>query len=139
MKTQDSAFFPDQDFLSEYRAHVLLLQEQTLQLELTGSTGTPAPVKEHPLRHVSQATNVPDSAALQLWEGMAQRCQLTRTWLEANSSQAAAIVARVHKPKSCFILGRYYLQGRTDLEIAAELGMSREHVNRLRRSACQSL
>lgn len=129
----------DHSFLMEYRAHVLLLREQTAQLEQTGSDGAPEEVRSLRLRGVSSATNVPTAAAMQLWEGMEQRCQITRAWLEDNAAQAAAIVARIQHPKSCFILGRYYLQGFTDQDIASELSLSREHVNRLRHSACRTL
>lgn len=139
MTTLHPDYHPDQSFLAEYRAHVLLLQEQSAQLAQTGSDGAPAEVRSQRLRSVFSATNVPSAAALQLWEGMEQRCRQTHAWLEDNAAQAAAIVARVEQPKGCFILGRYYLQGCTDQDIASELGLSREHVNRLRRSAYQRL
>lgn len=132
-------YYPDRSFLAEYRAHVLLLKEQLAQLDKTGSDGAPEEVRSQRLRSIPGATNVPTTAALQLWEGMEQRCQVTRTWLEEHASQAAGIVARIQQPKPCFILGRYYLQGFTDQEIADELSLSREHVNRLRRGACGRL
>lgn len=127
----------NKDLLNEYRLTLVTLRYLEQQLNACGTNGSPRGVAS-PSADSRPATNDPDAAARQIWDGLHQQQQHLRARLQAMTGAVTEIISRAGL-KTLLVLNYYYLMGRTDQEIARTMGVSREHVCRLRNAFLQGL
>lgn len=123
----------NKELLNEYRNQVLLLLALEQDLERIGVTGAPTGVKTQHFSEVSRNTNDPIAAANQAWDGLLQRRNALMAALSDGRKQAVLRIINAAKDsRTLMVLVLYYLHGLTDQQIADQILISREQVNKRR-------
>lgn len=127
------------EILENCRATALELEKLDDQLGHVLPTGKPPGVKVQQYDATPHGTNDPTTAAIQLYDGLIeQRAKLYDQYCRQVKS-AKQIILSVQRSRLSIILLRYYIEGQTDQEIADDLELSREYVNKLRNGALNDL
>lgn len=119
--------------LNDYRNHVLLLLALEQDLARIGVTGAPRGVKTQRCDSAPMGTNDPVAAANQAWDGLLQRRDELLVSLSDGRKQSVLRVINTAKDtRTLMVLMLYYLHGLTDQQIAEQIFISREQVNKRR-------
>ena len=121
----------NRETLQAYRAAVLDLQELSVQLEQTVTSGRPAGAHGVQLGGL-RGTNDPVAAAMQAAEGIEAMMARKRCELAELAVPVGTLMARIGNAKTFMVVQNYYLRAETDAAIARDLRMSRCRVNQIR-------
>ncbi len=123
----------NRELLNDYRNQVLLLLALDQDLTRLGTIGAPMRVKAQRYDDVSRGTNDPTAASMQAWDGLLQRRDTLALALSDGRKEAVLRIINTAKDsRTLMVLMLYYLHGLTDQQIADQIFISREQVNKRR-------
>ncbi len=121
------------ELLNDYRKQVLLLSALNQDLARIGVTGAPMGVKTQRYDGTPRGTYDPTAASMQAWDGLLQRRNTLMTALSDGRKEAVLrIINDAKDTRTLMVLMLYYLHGLTDQQIADQIFISREQVNKRR-------
>lgn len=127
------------ELLNTYRATVMEIEELEIQLEKAAPSGRPAGYRGIQLDGARSGTNDPMAAALQLSDGLEAMIREKRSDLAQLNPQVYEAITAIRNCRLLMIVQHYYLQARTDEQIARMLDLSTTRVNQLRNKYVRSL
>lgn len=123
----------NKELLNDYRNQVLLLSAINQDLARIGVTGAPTGGKTQRYDGAPRGTNDPTAASIQAWDGLLQRRDALALALSDGRKEAVLRIINAAKDtRTLMVLMLYYLHGLTDQQIADQIFISREQVNKRR-------
>lgn len=119
------------ELLTAYREAVIELEELRRQIKRVGTDGRPSGVRCAQTDSI-HGTNDPQSAALQLADGLEALLARRENELRELGTQVDALLASIRDFRTYMVVQHYYVLGKTDEQVARAMSISRCRVNQLR-------